>query len=132
MRWITLLLLAIAVPAVFSGTRGALPKQTYHGTISGELLLRDYLGPSEPSTDKFVRSGEIVARETARGYMDGVKDATEGTAWCYVSGKPHELNEDIADSLAKLKPEQLKGRAAPLVINALRQLYPCPANGRKP
>lgn len=132
MRWITLLVLAMAVPYLSGGTPGALPKRTYHGTISGERLLRDYMGPSEPSTNQFVRSGEIVNHEMARGYMDGVKDATEGAAWCYVTGKPHTLNDEIADSLSKLKPEELKKRAAPLIVNALRELYPCPANGRKP
>jgi len=124
--------MAIAVSAVSAGTPGALPKQIYHGTITGESLLRDYNGPAEPSTNQFVRSGEIVARETARAYLNGIKDATEGAAWCYVTGKPHELNEDIAGLLEKLKPDELQGNGAPLVVKALRQLYPCRAVGRKP
>lgn len=132
MRGLIILALAIAMPIAFGGSLGALPKRTYHGTVSGEILLRNYMGPTEPSTNQFVRSGEIVDREMARGYLDGVKDATEGRDWCYVSGKPHTLNDEIADSLAKLGPDELKARAALLVVNALHHLYPCPTNGGKP
>lgn len=132
MRRTTLLIIAVGLPIVSAGTPGVLPKQTYHGTITGELLLRNYMGPPQPRDDPWLKGGDIVDREMARGYMDGIKDATEGTVWCYVSGKPHELNEDIANSLQELKPAQLKGRAAPLVINALRQRFPCPLIGRKP
>jgi hypothetical protein len=106
----------------------------YPGTITGDLLLRSYMGPSERRDDPFLKAGDIVDRQLARGFMDGIKDATEGTAWCYVSGKPHELNDDIAAALSKLPPETLKGRAAPLVVAALRERFPC-RNGslrRKP
>lgn len=132
MRGLLILVLAMAAPIASGGPPDALHKRTYHGTVSGEILLRNYTGPTEPSTNQSIRSGEIVDREMARGYMDGVKDATEGEDWCYVSGKPHTLNDEIADSLAKLNREELKARAAPLVVNALRNLYPCPTNGRKP
>jgi hypothetical protein len=132
MRSIILLSLLIVLPPTYGGTPDAGRGRTYPGTISGQTLLRDYLGPPRPRDDPWLKGGDIVNREMARGYMDGIKDATEGTVWCYVSGKPHELNEDIVNSLQELKPEQLKGRAAPLVINALRQLFPCPSTGRKP
>lgn len=131
MRGLIILSMAIAAPIASGGPLGTLPKRTYHGTVSGEILLRNYIGPTEPSTNQFIRSGEIVDREMARGYMDGVKDATEGKDWCYVAGKPHTLNDEIADTMAKLKPDELKASAGPLVINALRHLYPCPTNGGK-
>lgn len=124
---IFLLTLAVAHPA-FGQVAAA---QTYQGTMSGETLLRNYMGPPGPRDDPFLKGGDIVNHEMARGFMDGIKDATEGTAWCYVSGMPHELNDDIAAALAKLTPEERKGRAAPLVVNALRQRYPCATTTRR-
>jgi len=105
---------------------------SYTGTISGEALLRDYMGPPKPRDDPFLKGGDIVDYQMARGYMNGIKDATEGTSWCYVTGKPHELNDDIAASLMKLKPSERKGRAAPLIVNALRQRFPCLSVRRPP
>jgi hypothetical protein len=132
MRSIILLFLAIVLPPTFGAAPDAAGARTYPGTISGATLLRDYMGPPRARDDPWLKGGDIVDHEMARGYMNGIKDATEGMAWCYVSGKPHELNEDIASALQDLKPEQLKGRAAPLVVNALRQRFPCPPAGRKP
>lgn len=100
-------------------------RRTYPGTLSAEALLRDYMGPKQPRDDPFLRGGDIVNQQMASGYMNGIKDATEGTAWCYIAGKPHELNDDIAAALMKLNARQLKGRAAPLVVDALRRRFPC-------
>lgn len=105
--------------------------QPYAGTMRGDTLLRSYLGPAEQRTDPFLKAGDVVDHELARGFMDGIKDATEGSVWCYVSGKPHELNDDIAAALSKLPPEVLKGRAAPLVIAALRERFPCPPHTQR-
>jgi hypothetical protein len=132
MRRAVLLAGVVAVPLVFGLATNVAAGQPYPGTISGETLLRDYMGPPQPRDDQFLKGGDIVDHEMARGYMNGIKDATEGAAWCYVAGKSHELNDDIAAVLMKLKPEELKGRAAPLVVNALRQRFPCPPDRRKP
>ncbi|PWF48808.1 Rap1a/Tai family immunity protein [Massilia glaciei] len=104
----------------------------YLGTVSGETLLRDYVGPPGPRDDPFLKGSDVLNFQMARGFMDGVKDATEGAAWCYVGGKSNELNEDIAAALTKLTPEERKGRAGPLVVDALRRLFPCPVRRTTP
>lgn len=119
-RRLVLVLIALSTVA------GAAVSQPYQGTTSGETLLRSYMGSATPRDDPFLEGGDILDRQLARGFMDGIKDATEGTTWCYIGGKPHELNDDIAAELAKLPPAVLKGRAAPLVLAALRQRFPCP------
>ena len=107
-------------------------RRSYPGTLTGDALLRDYMGPQGPRDDPFLKGGDIVNQQMARGYMNGIKDATEGTVWCYVTGKPHELNDDIAAALTKLDARDLRGRAAPLVADALRRRFPCPAKQRSP
>lgn len=132
MRRTILLAMVAAMPLGFGQAADVAAGQSYPGTMSGEALLRDYMGPLRPRDDPFLKGGDIVNQQMARGYMNGIKDATEGMAWCYVTGKPHELNDDIAAALMKLTPEELQGRAAPLVVNALRQRFPCPTVRRKP
>ena len=107
-------------------------RRTYPGTLSAHALLRDYMGPEQSRDDPFLKGADIVNQQLARGYMNGIKDATEGTVWCYVTGKPHELNDDIAAALMKLNTNQLRGRAAPLVVDALRRRFPCPPHRRSP
>jgi hypothetical protein len=122
------LLLALALPVLGQWAQAAQP---YHPTMTGGMLVRYYFGPPE-QRHEILKGNAYVDRETARGYMDAIKDMTESTAWCHSGGKPHELNADIAAAIAKLKPQDQKGNAAPLVVNALRQLFPCSANRKKP
>lgn len=96
-----------------------------YSSISGESLLKNYQGPASQRNNPFLKGGDLLNHEMARAYMDGIKDATEGTAWCYRSGAPHELNDDIAAAMAKLPPQQRTGPAGPLVVQVLAQLYPC-------
>ena len=66
--------------------------------------------------------------QLAKGYLDGINDATEGTAWCYTGRwKSDERDHALIIELAKLPPEVLRGNAAPLVLDFLRKKYPCPA-----
>jgi opacity protein-like surface antigen len=128
------ILLAMVVAAQ-SGTLSmadAEGRRGYAGTVSAGVLLRDYMGPKRPRDDPFLMGSDLLNQQMARGYMNGIKDATEGAAWCYVSGKPHELNDDIAAALMKLNAKQLQGRAAPLVVDALRRRFPCPHSRRSP
>lgn len=125
----TLLLLALALPAV--GQSAPIVVKPYYPTMTGEALSRYYLGHSEPRHES-LKGGDYVNREMARGYMDGIKDMTEGTVWCNPGGNPDELNEDIAGAISKLPPQVQKRNAGHLVANALQQLFPCPANRRTP
>ena len=120
-----MLLLTVALPVLGQ----AAPVKRYHATMTGETLARYYLGYAEPRPDS-LKGGDLVNREMARGYMDGIKDTTEGTAWCYTGGKPHTLNADIADAISKLSPLDQKAPAGPLVVSTLRKLYPCPSDRR--
>lgn len=122
MRLFFLLALALALP--IAAQAGPQHKR-YYPTITGEVLVRYYLGPPEPRHEA-LRADDYVNRAMARGYIDGIKDMSEGTAWCFAGGKPHELNEDIAVAISKLAPAEQRGSAGPLVIAALRQLFPCP------
>jgi len=111
MRW-------IALSLALAGSAHAEP---YH--MTGEQLMRDML------VDAFKASPrEYMQRERAMGYLDGLMDGTAGRVWC-PAGKvvPHELNYNLMDELSKRGPSELKGNAAPLVLDSLRKLYPCKA-----
>ena len=123
----------VATAAALAACWPASAGKPYYGTIDGATLLHNYVGPPRPRDDPFLKGGDSLNHELARGYLDGIKDATQGTVWCYRGGQPHELSQDITDELAKLSPTELKGPAAPLVMKALRQLYPCDrTQGRSP
>jgi Rap1a immunity proteins len=94
--------------------------------MSGQMLVDQYLGPPGSTAGK-LSGPDFVAQQAAKGYLDGIHDATEGRVWCY-SGriKPHELNFSLVWSLKDLPKETLKGNAAPLVVSLLSKKYPCP------
>lgn len=103
----------------------------YFANKTGEHLIRDFLGP--PDQRGNLKGQDYLEHETARGYIDGVKDATQGTSWCYAGRiKPHELNFDLIDDIKALPAATLKGSAAPLIVDALRKKFPCSANRRQP
>lgn len=114
----TILLLAAA------STAAAAP---YHHTTTGEILVRDFLATSQanvPSPDA------VMAHERARGYIDGIKDATQGTLWCYTGNlKPAELNYDLIDAVRAAPAAARRSNAAPLVINILATKFPCTGKG---
>ncbi|PWF45090.1 Rap1a/Tai family immunity protein [Massilia glaciei] len=126
------LLLGLALTSLSQAATPAFKPKPYYPTMTGDRLVRYHFGPPQPRDNPFLKGGDVVDHERARGFMDGIKDATQGTVWCFVAGKPHELNDDIAGAISKLGPEEQKGAAAPLVISALRQLYPCAAKREAP
>jgi hypothetical protein len=92
--------------------------EPYH--MTGEQLMRDML------IDAFKASPrEYMQRERAMGYLDGLMDGTAGRVWCPKGSVPHELNYNLMDELSKRSLSELKGNAAPLVLDSLRKLYPC-------
>lgn len=98
--------------------------------MSGRALVDQYLGSPAEAGDMSART--FAYHQLAKGYLDGINDATEGTVWCY-SGrwKSDERDHALIVELAKLPPEVLRGNAAPLVLNFLRKKYPCPAGSTK-
>lgn len=83
---------------------------------------------------KLSRPGEAAAAEE---YIRGVQDATEHSEWCYVGrdGKPlpkprsADLQAQVRATLGALPTEQLKRRAAKLLVESWQDKWPCPPNG---
>lgn len=93
--------------------------QPYRAQLTGKQFVQDML--ADPRV-----GANVIQRERAMGYMRGAMDASAGQSWC-PAGKalPHELDYLAAEALSALPPAQLRGNAAPLIVSALRRLYPC-------
>lgn len=114
-------LLALALP----GLAIAMPA-TYDypfNMMTGEELVTKLL--KHPVTDY-----DPFNREIAHAYLNGIKDGTQGTVWCFTGTlKPDELNIELASSLrAKRTAVELKRNAGPLILDELRRRYPCKAS----
>lgn len=82
--------------------------------LSAKIFLKDFV-----SQDQNIR-------KTARIYLLGVLDATEGKSWCdYKTLKTVSLNEFIFEKLKKLPPKELERRAAAVIEESLHELFPC-------
>lgn len=112
------LLLSLALPAV-----SAAAPYTY--TLSGDQFVK-MMSPPNPT------GYEYLQREKAYSYLDGLRDGTEGSAWCDL---PHQLKTpdlayELADDVAKLPASERKKNAAGLLLQQLKRRYPC-RNGSK-
>jgi hypothetical protein len=87
---------------------------------SGAQLVEDY----------FPRKGTPYSRHVAAwAYIDGVYDASEGSAWCRPRKKrihADEMAADIAWGLRELPEITLQENAAKLIVAHLRRKFPCP------
>ena len=97
----------------------------YPFSVTGEELIQQFYGPvatrGQPRSALSYQQYEI-----ARGYISGVKDSTEGTAWCHVAKlKPDEVDSELISALMALPHSTLKGTAAPLLVAALKKRVPC-------
>lgn len=109
----------------------AFAASVYPPVMTGELLVRKFVGPPGLG-NKPLAGNDYLEHETARGYLSGIKDATEGAYWCYAGRlKPDELDWQVIEAVKALSPAQLKRNAANLVVDALKQKYPCAASDRK-
>lgn len=96
--------------------------------MTGQELVDDFRGRSGGATGP-MNPQRVFIHQRARGYLDGVSDGTEGSVWCYKGRlKAIELNHELIGQLAQLSPSVLKGNAGPLVLNFLREKYPCPSS----
>lgn len=70
---------------------------------------------------------DYIRREKVDAYLNGIKDAAHGSAWCLDKPVlPDELNLAVVRQLkAARKPAELQGNAAPLVLAELRRRFPC-------
>ena len=97
---------------------------TYRARVTGEQLVRDMMGAPDGGMNS-------MRRERAMGYLDGVMDAAAGLRWCPVGhAVPHELNYVVVEDLQRLRPDELRGGAAALVLDALSRRYPCSVGGK--
>jgi hypothetical protein len=111
------ILFALAIPAV-----AVAAPSPY--TLSGDQFVK-MMAPADPT------GYEYLQREKAYSYLDGMRDATEGSAWCDL---PHQLKTtdlayELADDLAKLPPIERKRNAAVLLLEQLKKRYPCRNGG---
>lgn len=95
--------------------------------MSGQQLVDQFRGPPGEFGNMSART--FAYHQLARGYLDGINDATEGALWCYTGRwKPDERDNAVILELSKLPPAALQGNAAPLVLAFLQRNYPCPTN----
>ncbi|AQT62083.1 hypothetical protein CBP51_06125 [Cellvibrio mixtus] len=82
--------------------------------LSGEHFLRAFVSQSPDD------------RNTARLYLLGVLDTTEGNSWCsYNQIKTVSINEFVFEYLKKQPIEKQQVRAATLIQEALSHYFPC-------
>lgn len=116
MRNVILLLMGTTVVAACAR---AAPSFAYG--MTGEMLVRKL------SADNYAE------RELGVMYLSGVKDTTQGKAWCLQGTvKPDELDSELLAELKKLSSEKLLGNAAPLVVDLLRARFPCSTRRSRP
>ena len=99
----------------------------YNWMTVGEVVRKLTI---EPRTEQ-----EYLQRDLAHHYVNGIKDGTQGTLWCF-KGEilPHELNLELAHAIKRSSTTaQLQANAAPAFIDELRKRYPCAqqSGGRK-
>lgn len=106
--------LAAALPAIVQAA------PVYDFTLSGDQFVQ-MMSQAHPMTDQ-----QYQDRERAYAFMDGVKDAEVGKAWC--PDKPHktfELAYDAADYIKSLHADLRRSSAAKLLLTYLSTTYPC-------
>ena len=112
------LFLSLALPALAAAA-------PYPYTLSGDQFVKMMSAPNPTGY-------EYLEREKAYSYLDGVRDGTEGSAWCDL---PHQLKTpdlayELADDLAKLPAAERKKNAAELLLRQLNRRYPCRTGSR--
>jgi hypothetical protein len=133
------LLLGIALAAPCSAQPAAPALQ-----LTGEALVK-LMGNVDPATVTWssaspFRTSAIAAEyidmsngEFVRGFIQGVRDTTEGKAWCpraNVRPLPHEMDADARHALQRMPAAQLKRGAAELIAEVWHASWPC-ADGER-
>jgi hypothetical protein len=62
----------------------------------------------------------------ADGYLIGVTDGSNGTAWCDKAGvSAADIKTSVIAELRKLTTTEQQGPAAAAIVHTLRSKYPC-------
>jgi hypothetical protein len=118
MRYISFFI-AAALPALVYAA-------PYSHTLNGNQFVQLMTRP-EP-----LSSLDYMQREKAYSYMDGARDANEGSAWCDTyQVKTPDLAYELSGEIAKLPAAERKRNAATLIVSLLQKKYPC-TERRKP
>jgi hypothetical protein len=112
------LFLALVLPALAAAA-------PYPYTLSGDQFVKMMSTPDPTGYD-------YLQREKAYSYMDGLRDGTEGSAWCDL---PHQLKTpdlayELAGDISKLPAAERKKNAAVLLLEQLKRRYPCRNGGK--
>lgn len=92
----------------------------YAPTLSGARFVSMLTRP-EP-----LNSADYIEREKAYSYLDGSRDSAEGRVWCDADHlKTPDMAYELADDIAKLPAAQQAKNASLLILDLLRQKYPC-------
>lgn len=115
--------MALALTALSFVTLPAAAPQAYtapYNMMTGAEVAERILTPPSSHAD-------IFERDLGHAYVNGIKDGTQGTTWCFVGPiLPHELNISIVSAMRQARTEEeMKGNAAPLLLAELRRRYPC-------
>ncbi|GAB3466005.1 hypothetical protein GCM10027321_31800 [Massilia terrae] len=114
-------------------------------SVTGTQLLQ-LTGPVDPKTVHWTPHSKFSSRtiaadfrqlvngEFVHGYIQAVRDATEGKEWCWGEYKPNpdELEADARQSLARMPDTKLRQNAATLIAEIWRAKFPCADRPRKP
>lgn len=109
-----------ALALLLVSTAAAAQSTRYPYTLTGEgfvklLPLRTDLNPQQ-----------LLDREKAYTYVDGVKDAVQGQVWCDVNHvKTADLTYVIRNEIESMSAAQRRGGAAPLIMGILKREFPC-------
>lgn len=106
----------------FLGSSAQAAPAAYSYAMTGETFVQMLHQPESPGT---------MNREKAYSYLDGIKDATEGRAWCDIDQlKTPDLAYDLAGEISRMTPSNKKRNAAVLLLDLLRHKFPCPGETR--
>jgi len=109
------LLVALAVPAIAAAA-------PYPYTLSGDRFVEMMDAFTAKPNDTYA----YMQREKAYSYLDGARDAAEGTVWCdHDVYKTPDMAYEVAARIAKLPPAERKKNASRLILDQLHMMYPC-------
>ncbi len=117
MKPLAWLLIAACLPG---GARSAIPYVYPFNAMTGQEVLDHRLKHVKTQLD-------YLNREKVDAYLNGIRDGAHGRDWCLATPLlPNELNANVVARMkAAYSPAALKGNAAPLVLAALREQFPC-------